>query len=513
MWMLARLNRVRVAARLAIMMAVILALAMAVFTATALLQQRRTALDHAVRYSARLCETVRRALRISMLENRREELYSVMADIAREQDIVHISMANYDGRVAYSTAPSERNATIPLSDARCRGCHVTAESRPLEELPVRASHDRDRKGQTLSAVMPIYNAPDCSSGACHAHPKERRVLGVMGITLSTKHIDDSLNRARVEIVAVTFALILATFVGVWLLVRRWVGQPVQELLNETRRIGPDSPLRILQPGEAELGELARAFNSMQERLFTTHRKLLMSERLAVVGKLAAGVAHEINNPLTGVLSFAESLIEDSPDGDPRRKDYEVIRHEAMRCRDIVRNLLDFARQQHHEPVPTQLNRVVEQTLKLVSRQASLKDIEIITKLAPNLPAVVADPAQMEQVFLNLLVNACDAMPDGGRINIASGYNVASQQAWVAVSDTGHGMDPATLGRIFEPFFSTKMGRSSGLGLSVSWGIVQQHGGRLEVESEEGQGTTFRVVIPAVPESTATPSTSEGAADA
>jgi two-component system NtrC family sensor kinase len=173
----------------------------------------------------------------------------------------------------------------------------------------------------------------------------------------------------------------------------------------------------------------------------------------------------------------------------------------MRCREIVRNLLDFARQQHHEPVSTDLNEVVEQTLKLVSHQASLGNIEIATALDEDLPAMIADPAQMEQVFLNLLVNACDAMPDGGRIRIASGRHDALRQVWVAVSDTGRGIDPETLGRVFEPFFSTKRGRSSGLGLSVSWGIVQQHGGRLEVESEQDQGTTFRVVMPTSREAT------------
>jgi len=226
-----------------------------------------------------------------------------------------------------------------------------------------------------------------------------------------------------------------------------------------------------------------------------------------LGKLAAGVAHEINNPLTGVLSFAESLIEESSDDDPRKKDYEVISHEALRCREIVRNLLDFARQREPAPIPTDLTGVVERALRLISHQAGLNNIEVVTDLAPNLPTVVADPTQMEQVFLNLFVNACEAMPEGGRLSIASRYDTAQQEVTVAVGDTGHGMAPETLGRIFEPFYSTKDGKSSGLGLAVSWGIVQQHGGRLEAESQEGQGSTFRVVMPVAQETATTSSPS------
>lgn len=309
-----------------------------------------------------------------MLENRREELYSTLIDIAREEDIEHLSLAGYDGRIAHSTDPTERNTVVPESDVRCRGCHVTANSRPLEKLAPAASYQYDPKTRILRSVMPIYNEPDCSSGACHVHPEKRRVLGVMEITLSTRHIDESLSRARTEVAGITVGLILVASVGVWVLVRRWVGRPVEELLDGTRRIGTDKPPQILQPGEAELGELARAFNSMQERLLSSQRELLMSERLAAVGKLAAGVAHEINNPLTGILSFAESLIEESSEDSPRRKDYEVIRHEALRCRDIVRNLLDFTRQRHYEPVPTNLNEVLEHALRLISYQANLKDI-------------------------------------------------------------------------------------------------------------------------------------------
>jgi len=329
----------------------------------------------------------------------------------------------------------------------------------------------------------------------------------MEITLSTRHIDESLGQARIEIAGVTVGLILITSLSVWLLVRRWVGRPVEELLDGTRRIGTDKPPQVIRPGEAELGELAHAFNSMQERLLTSQRELLVSERLAALGKLAAGVAHEINNPLTGVLSFAESLIEESSDDDPRKKDYEVISHEALRCREIVRNLLDFARQREPAPIPTDLTGVVERALRLISHQAGLNNIEVVTDLAPNLPTVVADPTQMEQVFLNLFVNACEAMPEGGRLSIASRYDTAQQEVTVAVGDTGHGMAPETLGRIFEPFYSTKDGKSSGLGLAVSWGIVQQHGGRLEAESQEGQGSTFRVVMPVAQETATTSSPS------
>jgi PAS domain S-box-containing protein len=224
------------------------------------------------------------------------------------------------------------------------------------------------------------------------------------------------------------------------------------------------------------------------------QQLVQTDKLAAIGKLAAGVAHEINNPLTGILAYAEDLLENAEDNDERAEDYRVIIRETLRCRDIVRNLLDFARQTTQRSEKTDPKEVVDNTLALVRRQAVFKDIAIDQNMAECLPAVSGDKRQLEQVMLNLLVNAAEGMGGRGRIKISARVDDAGKHCQVAVADDGPGIPEDAMGRIFEPFFSTKTS-SHGLGLAVSWGIVEQHGGRIDVRNREEGGTVFTVILP------------------
>ena len=225
------------------------------------------------------------------------------------------------------------------------------------------------------------------------------------------------------------------------------------------------------------------------------RELVNADKLAAIGKLAAGIAHEINNPLTGVLAFAEDLIEDSEEGDPRVDDYRVIVRETLRCREIVRNLLDFARQTKPHVREVQINEVVERSLRLVERLPSFRDLAIRRELAPELPPIFGDPQQLQQVVLNLLVNASEALEGrGGKIGIATGLAAGEAAVRIEVTDDGPGLPDDAKDRIFEPFFSTKS-TTHGLGLAVSWGIVERHGGRIDVGNRPEGGARFTVVLP------------------
>jgi two-component system NtrC family sensor kinase len=224
------------------------------------------------------------------------------------------------------------------------------------------------------------------------------------------------------------------------------------------------------------------------------RDLANASKLAAIGKLAAGIAHEINNPLTGVLAFAEDLIEDSNEDDPKVEDYRVIVRETMRCREIVRNLLDFARQTRPHARQVNLNEVVTAALRLVERLPSFRDIELTCELADDLPTIYGDPQQLQQVVLNLLVNAAEAMEGEGRIRVGTDASPADGTAQVRVLDDGPGIPEEDRERIFEPFFSTKS-TTHGLGLAVSWGIVERHGGRIDLCDRPGGGTVFTVVLP------------------
>jgi two-component system NtrC family sensor kinase len=223
-------------------------------------------------------------------------------------------------------------------------------------------------------------------------------------------------------------------------------------------------------------------------------QLVQSAKMAGIGKLAAGVAHEINNPLTGILTNSSLMLEDLPAGDARREDLETIVGETLRCRKIVKALLDFARQTKPQKTAQDLNLLVEHVLALVRNQASFRNIKVRTALAPDLPAIMADADQLRQVVLNILLNAAEAMPAGGDLLIASRADPDGRNAVLSIADTGPGIPDDIRDRLFEPFFTTKR-TGTGLGLSIAYGIVEQHRGTIQVESVPGRGTTFLVTLP------------------
>ncbi len=245
----------------------------------------------------------------------------------------------------------------------------------------------------------------------------------------------------------------------------------------------------------EWGEkLERKVEQRTAELKAMQNHLLQAEKMAAIGKLAAGVAHEINNPLTGVLTNSSLMLQDLPPDDSRRDDLQTIVNETLRCRKIVKGLLDFARQTTPQKQELFLNRVIEDVLALVKNQASFRDITIKTDLEPRLPLLMADGDQMRQVVLNIVLNAADAMPRGGELSISSRLEEPSKRVVIRISDTGTGIPDEIRDRLFEPFFTTKKA-GTGLGLSIAYGIVERHRGTLDVESEVGLGTTFVITLP------------------
>jgi two-component system NtrC family sensor kinase len=226
----------------------------------------------------------------------------------------------------------------------------------------------------------------------------------------------------------------------------------------------------------------------------TRQQINRSEKLASLGRLAAGVAHEINNPLTGVLTFAHLLREKPNMDDQDREDLDLIIRETTRAAEIVRRLLDFSRERPVIIERLEINEVVRRTLQLIRNQKLFEGITIDEQLSENLPEIDGDMNRLQQVFLNLTLNSCEAMSDGGTITVFTSRT--GDGVCVEIADTGNGIKPEIMERIFEPFFTTKpVGQGTGLGLAVSFGIIQQHGGSIEVESEPGKGTKFIITLP------------------
>jgi two-component system, NtrC family, sensor kinase len=235
---------------------------------------------------------------------------------------------------------------------------------------------------------------------------------------------------------------------------------------------------------------------LQRELEEAHLKLLQSEKMASLGKLAAGVAHEINNPLGGILMYATILLEDTPLKDPRRQDLQEIVDQTLRCKDIVQGLLDFSRQTRHRWVMTDLNQSIRQTIALLGGQALFHNIQLVEELDPDLPPLIADPGRVNQILTNLIINAIDGMNASGTLTLRTYPLPDSGKIGLEISDTGCGIPAENLSRIFEPFFTTKeVGQGTGLGLSTVYGLVEEHGGTIEVQSQVGKGTTFIIRLP------------------
>ena len=241
-------------------------------------------------------------------------------------------------------------------------------------------------------------------------------------------------------------------------------------------------------------EMERKVEERTEELRAAQEQLLQSEKLASIGQLAAGVAHEINNPMGVILGFAQGILKTLSEDDPLRRPLTTIEKESLRCNRIVQNLLDFAR--HSEPTPhlTNINELINASCDLIEHQTSLQNVKLIKGYNSALPSIMADPNQLQQVFINIMLNAYQAMPDGGTLHIAT--RQVGSELQVIFTDTGVGIPPENVQNIFDPFFTTKeVGEGTGLGLSVSYGIVKAHGGDIEVESQAGKGTTFVIKLP------------------
>ena len=300
---------------------------------------------------------------------------------------------------------------------------------------------------------------------------------------------------------------VATFgsLGLLFFLTAWVLGPIHQIVVMSEKvIAGDLTARVGLRPSGEMGILCRAVDAIAHAVAERERQLKAaarqqigrSEQLASVGRLAAGVAHEINNPLTGVLTFA-CMLRGKRNMEPQdREDLDVIIRETKRAAEIVRGLLDFARERPAHKAPLDLNGVVRQTIRLLGNQEAFHHIVVVEDLDENLPRMTGDANQIQQVVLNLLLNGCEAMHDGGTLLIRT--TIEENRLVLRVTDTGCGIKQDHLDQIFEPFFTTKpVGKGTGLGLSVSYGLVRQHGGTLEVESEEGKGSTFTVTLPAV----------------
>jgi two-component system NtrC family sensor kinase len=467
----------------------------------------------------------------AMLDDHRENAYEVMQTIARKQGIDRIRMFNRTGQVRFSTNPEDLKAPANVRDQTCAMCHAPGAPLVEVDLPSRVRTFQGPNGRRLlEMVTPIYNERACSQAACHAHPAQMKVLGVLDLELGLESVDREIAAVQVRAGVVSAIEIALISLFIIYFTRRFVGRPVEKLIEGTKAVSEmqlDKPIEFGKSSD-ELDELARSFDLMRERLRTAladlnqftqnletkveertqqlkaaHQKLLQSDRLASLGQLSASVAHEINNPVSGVLNLSmlmqRMLKEDGipPNRlDEFRKYLGQVVNETARVGRIVSDLLSFSRRSKPQRAPADLNRIVRATLSVAQHKLKLSNIAVQTDLREDLPAVPCDQSQIQQVVLNLLLNAAEATQQKAERRVAVRTSLEGGSVALIISDNGEGIPPENLAKIFNPFFTTKSeGKGVGLGLAVSYGIIEAHGGEIEVKSEVGNGTTFTVTLP------------------
>ena len=488
-----------------------------------------------LRNASQLSETIKKSIQNDMLENRKEAAYKIMETIGRQEGIEKVRVYSGEGKILFS---SDNTGEVGrMVDKRAEACYrCLSEAHPLERLDTGersrifvSGASAEKSGGThrvLGIINPMYNEPSCSGANCHAHPASLKVLGVIDVTMDLSDVDAQIGLARRQVAAVSVFSILAICIAVTLILITFVERPVKALVHGTGRVAMGY-LEDQIPVETddELGQLARSFNEMtlslreanaeiaelvqglnrkvEERtaeLKEAQYQLLHAEKLADLGKIAATVAHEINNPLQGVYTYIRLMERKLQEGDVGRE--QVVKYqgylatmgrEVQRTSAIVFNLLDFTRPKEPNRKAVDLQKVIEESLSLIQNVARRNNIEVRQEMAP-LPEVQSDSAQIKQVFLNLLVNACEAMESGGVLTVRSWLTEGGRAVVVEVGDTGSGIPEEHLQKMYDPFFTTK-GKGTGLGLSVVQGIVQRHGGRVEVETGTNRGTRMRVVLP------------------
>ncbi|MGB2909540.1 MAG: cache domain-containing protein [Anaerolineales bacterium] len=331
-----------------------------------------------------------------------------------------------------------------------------------------------------------------------------RIIGILYVGVLEQKYLDIKRQTIISFLAITLAGALVSLIMSYF-IAHGISTPINKLVSASKEVaGGNLDANVEIKSNDEFGELAESFNAMAMALKErdkklkdfTKRKIVESERLALIGQLSANVAHELNNPLQGIVTYSHLLLEKMPNENSNRDSVQKIVTQANRCKDIIRGLLDFSRQRKPDKTLCDVNVVLNDCVSLLENQALFHNIKIINDFEASLPMAVIDPSQIERVFMNLIINAAEAMNGSGQLTSSTRFDPFENFIEVKFIDTGQGITKDDLARIFDPFFTTKeVGHGTGLGLAISYGIVKEHGGTISVESKVSKGTTFSVRLP------------------
>jgi two-component system NtrC family sensor kinase len=494
--------------------------------------QESNLMENVMLSADRVSDIIQRSTRHSMMLNRKEDVLGIIASVGGQPGIEGIRIYNKAGEVIFGTTPADLHTTVNMNAEACVTCHASTglDSPPVRSWKLSRIFLNGDGGRVLGLITPIRNERQCSEAACHAHPENKTILGVLDVKMSLRAVDGRLAEGRNQLLLLSAAtaLLIGIVSGgfIWLVVRR----PVRKLMAGMERVAVGHlDQRLESRSRDELGQLAATFNTMTEELTRArsentawsqtleekvrqktadlekvHRQMVRVEKMASLGNLASSVAHELNNPLEGILTFARLLVRrirktalPPEEVSAYCEDLKLVGDEAQRCGNIVKNLLLFARQGGASFQSVHLGAVVDRCVLLVNHHAVMNGVKLEAETGPD-DAAECDPNQIQQVLIALLVNAIEAIAGAG---ITDGklrvmLERAGESLVIRVTDNGPGMTDEVKAHVFEPFFTTKSeGKGVGLGLAIAYGIIDRHRGTIEVDSASGRGTTFTITLP------------------
>lgn len=494
--------------RLLCLLLLISALVFAALTAFILRAQRRRLIREAIVTN----ELLLRSMRQSMLLNRQADVAKTIEALGSGPGVYGIRIFDKNGRIIFSAKKGEIGRKVPMSAKECIVCH-----RGKKEIKNIGKVDRTRifvspEGNRILGVFePIRNEAACSARGCHPPAAKLKILGMLDSQFDLGGAAGNISRSLKLMILYCLGSILLIELFAGLFIIRNVTTRLRKLAEGPREIEKGNlDFRIELGGQDEIAGMAHSFNSMALSLKRAEaenrelsRRVIHNAKMASMGRLAASVAHEINNPLSGVLTYTKLIsrkISEEPVTDEGKKEmlkqFEACIGEIKRCGNIVKNLLQFSRDSEAIPESVDMHNIIDKSLSIINHHFEINKIEKITRFEARDPTLSGDANQLEQVLIALCMNAVEAMPKGGVLTIATRESDGGAALLVSVTDTGRGIPPQIRSSIFEPFFTTKEGaHSAGMGLSVVYGIMLRHRGQIEVESQPGQGTTFLLTFP------------------
>jgi signal transduction histidine kinase len=464
-----------------------------------------------------LANTIERSLNTAMLEGRSHDVQRIVEMVGTHNKIGGVRLLDTEGTILRSAKVYEigKKSSLDLS------------SRNLEDEPSFIIEDKDEKGEMiLRNFRPILNRPECF----HCHVPSQKVNGVLEVDVSLAEMKEHVGRLKKTMViwaiAITFSLALALSA----LLSKLVTNPITDLMNTMAKAEEGLDVRAKVTSEDELGRLAHSFNSMIIKLNKAKKKveklhyeqMKKADRLATVGEMAAGIAHEIKNPLAGIAGVIQILGRDLPADDSRQTIIKEVLDQIDRLDKAVKNLLSFSRPPMPNLTQVDINALLEKITAFLTPQFGKNGVLLRKEYSENMQRISGDPELLQQVFLNIILNGVQAMQDGGELTIKtetgmtpdyvlhrmghaedrddmSDHPEARHEAVaVSITDTGKGINVENLDKIFNPFFTTRQ-QGTGLGLSITQKIIEQHGGGISVDSSPGNGTTFTIYLPAAKE--------------